>query len=105
MRERKESLIAKTEAAVRDRLTKEINYWDQRAEELKLQELAGKTPRLNLDVHGSAPTTCRRGFEKRLADLQQERQLSAMPPVAIGGALVVPEAMVSSTQRSQRDNR
>jgi hypothetical protein len=36
-------LIAKTEAAVKDRLTKEITYWDHRAEELKLQEQAGKT--------------------------------------------------------------
>ncbi len=39
--------IEKTRVAVRDRLTKEINYWDQRANELKLQELAGKKPKLN----------------------------------------------------------
>ncbi|MEZ5434060.1 MAG: hypothetical protein R3F31_23410 [Verrucomicrobiales bacterium] len=33
---------------VKDRLTKEINYWDHRAEELKLQEQAGKAnARLN----------------------------------------------------------
>src|SRR5262249_25512348 len=43
----KEELVSKTVTAVRDRLTKEINYWDHRAEELKAQELAGKTPRLN----------------------------------------------------------
>ena len=30
--------ITKTEATVRDRLTKEISYWDHRAEELKLDE-------------------------------------------------------------------
>ena len=96
VRERKESLIAKTEAAVRDRLTKEINYWDQRAEELKLQELAGKTPRLNSGRARQRADDLQARLEKRLADLQQERQLSAMPPVAIGGALVVPEAMVSS---------
>ena len=34
----------KTMAAVKDRLTKEINYWDHRANELKEQELAGKQP-------------------------------------------------------------
>lgn len=28
--------------AVKDRLTKEINYWDFRASELKTQEAAGK---------------------------------------------------------------
>ena len=42
------ALIARTESAVKDRLAKEINYWDHRAEELKLQEQAGKTgARLN----------------------------------------------------------
>ena len=48
VRDRKLALIAKTEAAVKDRLTKEITYWDHRAEELKLQEQAGKpNARLN----------------------------------------------------------
>ncbi len=96
VRERKEALIAKTEAAVRDRLTKEINYWDQRAEELKLQELAGKTPRLNSGRARQRADDLQARLEKRLAELNHERQLSAMPPVVIGGALVVPEAMVSA---------
>src|SRR5438552_7662862 len=48
VRTRKLELIAKTEAAVKDRLTKEISYWDHRAEQLKLQELGGKpNARLN----------------------------------------------------------
>src|SRR5262249_43044735 len=42
LRCRKEELIDKTKAAVQDRLTKEINYWDHRAAQLKDQELAGK---------------------------------------------------------------
>ena len=96
VRERKEALVAKTETAVRDRLTKEINYWDQRAEELKLQELAGKTPRLNSGRARQRADDLQARLEKRLAELQQERQLSAMPPVVIGGALVVPEAMVAT---------
>ena len=48
VRARKLELIAKTEAAVKDRLTKEIIYWDHRAEDLKLQEQAGQpNARLN----------------------------------------------------------
>src|SRR5205823_2750446 len=43
VRDAKIALLAKTEAAVKDRLTKEITYWDHRAEQLKLQEQAGKT--------------------------------------------------------------
>ncbi|TIP81962.1 MAG: RNA helicase, partial [Mesorhizobium sp.] len=48
VRSRKLELLSKTEAAVKDRLTKEINYWDHRAEQLKLQEQSGKVnARLN----------------------------------------------------------
>ena len=36
------ALIDKTEAAVKDRLTKEISYWDHRAAQLALEEGAGK---------------------------------------------------------------
>ncbi len=98
IRSRKEGLIGKTEAAVRDRLTKEINYWDHRAEELKAQELAGKTPRLNSGRARQRADDLQARLEKRLAELQQERQLSAMPPVVIGGALVVPETMLRSAK-------
>ena len=45
LRQRKEEMIEKTKAAVQDRLTKEINYWDHRAAQLKDQELAGKNQR------------------------------------------------------------
>ena len=38
VRDARLALIAKTEAAVKDRLTKEITYWDHRAEQLKLDE-------------------------------------------------------------------
>jgi len=33
-------MVSRTIAAVKDRLTREINYWDRRANELKEQELA-----------------------------------------------------------------
>ena len=47
-RDRRIAWIGKARAAVKDRLTKEIAYWDHRAEELKLQERAGKpNARLN----------------------------------------------------------
>ncbi len=42
VRGRRVDWINKTRAAVKDRLTKEINFWDHRAETLKLQEQAGK---------------------------------------------------------------
>ena len=42
MRQRRLAWVDRTRAAVKDRLTKEIGYWDHRAEDLKAQEKAGK---------------------------------------------------------------
>ena len=58
------SLIAKTEAAVKDRLTKEITYWDHRAEELKLQEQAG---RLNARLNSGEARKRADGLQARLS--------------------------------------
>jgi len=95
VKRRKEELVSKTVTAVRDRLTKEINYWDHRAEELKAQELAGKTPRLNSGKARQRADELQVRLQKRIEELEQERKLSALPPVVIGGALVVPEGLVA----------
>src|SRR5208282_264432 len=78
VRGHKLELLAKTEAAVKDRLTKEITYWDHRAQELKLQEQAGKpNAKLNSDEAQKLET-----------------QLSPLPPVVLGGLLVVPLGLI-----------
>ena len=99
---RKEALIDKTMAAVRDRLTKEINYWDHRAEELKAQELAGKTPRLNSGRARQRAEDLEARLLKRMEELEQERKLSPLPPVVIGGALVVTEALLRRLKGEER---
>jgi superfamily II DNA or RNA helicase len=93
---RKLELIAKTEAAVKERLTKEIVYWDHRAEELKSQEQAGKrNSKLNSGEARKRADGLQARLEKRMADLQQERQISPLPPVALGGLLIVPVGLLA----------
>ena len=92
---RKEELVEKTMAAVKERLTKEITYWDHRAEELKAQELAGRTPRLNSGKARQRADDLQARLQKRLEELEQERRLSPMPPVVIGGALIVPGGLIA----------
>lgn len=88
---RKLALIAKTEAAVKDRLTKEINYWDARAEELKLQEATDKpNARLNSGEARKRADLLQGRLEKRMEELRLEAQLSPLPPVVLGGFLVAP---------------
>jgi hypothetical protein len=97
VRSRKLELIARTEAAVKERLTKEISYWDHRAEELKLQEQAGKlNARLNSDEARKRADTLQGRLEKRMEDLKLEAQISPLPPVVLGGLLVIPMGLVSA---------
>jgi hypothetical protein len=97
VRDRKLELIAKTEAAVKDRLTKEITYWDHRAEELKLQEQAGKpNAKLNSNEARKRADLLQGRLEKRLVELKLEAQLSPLPPVVLGGLLVVPIGLINA---------
>jgi hypothetical protein len=91
------ALIAKTEAAVKDRLTKEINYWDHRAEELKLQEQAGKpNARLNSGEARKRADHLQARLYKRLEELKLEAQISPLPPVIIGSLLIVPAGLMAA---------
>jgi superfamily II DNA or RNA helicase len=94
VRTRKEALIIKTMAAVQDRLTKEINHWDYRAEELKRQEEAGRALRLNSAKARQRADELQARLQKRREELAQERQLAALPPVVVGGALIVPAGLL-----------
>jgi superfamily II DNA or RNA helicase len=98
---RKEALILKTMAAVQDRLTKEINYWDYRAEELKRQEEAGRAPRLNSAKARQRADELQARLQKRLEELEQERRLAALPPVVVGGALIVPAGLLARLKGKQ----
>ena len=91
VRKRREELIDKTMTAVHERLTKEINYWDKRAAELSQKEKAGKVnTRLNSTKAQQRAEELASRLEQRTQELALERQISATPPVVIGGALVVP---------------
>jgi hypothetical protein len=89
-------LLGKTEAAVKERLTKEISYWDHRAEQLKLQEQTGKiNARLNSGEARKRADDLQGRLEKRLVELKLERQISPLPPVVLGGLLVVPMGLLA----------
>ena len=89
-------LIARTESAVKERLTKEITYWDHRAEELKLQEQAGKpNARLNSNEARRRADNLQTRLERRMSELRLEAKLSPLPPIVMGGMLVVPLGLLA----------
>ena len=96
VRARRLELIAKTEAAVKERLTKEISYWDHRAEDLKAQEQAGRpNARLNSQEARKRADLLQARLEKRMAELKLERQIAPLPPVVLGGVLVIPLGLLA----------
>lgn len=99
LRQLKEPLIDKTYAAVKERLTKEIIYWDQRVVELQSQEAAGRVnARLNSARAKQRVDELAARLDYRLQELAQERQLIPLPPVVIGGALIVPAGLLARLQ-------
>ena len=117
VRRRKEELIDKTMAAVQDRLTKEINYWDHRAAQLKDQELAGRiNAKLNSGLarqraddlaarlqkrapswsRSASSRPCRRSFWRR------DDRPGGIAPQAPGPAGDAPPTFARDTERSER---
>jgi superfamily II DNA or RNA helicase len=89
--------VDRTTAAVRERLTIEIRYWDRRANQLKDQELAGKLPKsgMNSGKARQRADELEARLARRLEELDAERQLSPLPPVVVGGALVLPAGLLT----------
>ena len=89
-RERRLAEVDRVEGEVRARLKREINYWDGRAEELALKEQAGKGGRLNSGNARAYAQTLTERLDRRLRQLNEERDIQALPPLVKGAALVVP---------------
>jgi superfamily II DNA or RNA helicase len=82
--------VDRTEQHVRERLNREIRFLDRRAEDLRDQERAGKQPRVNAITFQRQADELSARLDQRLAELAQERQVSARPPRVTGACLVLP---------------
>ncbi len=96
LREERRQRLRKVWQAVRDRLTKEMNYWDHRAHDLALREQAGKTARsLNAEMARRRADDLQLRLKEREADLKAEEFLAAQTPRVLGAALVVSEGVLT----------
>ena len=87
--------VEKVQKAVDTRLRAEINYWDFRAGELADREHAGKkNARLNSKQAERRANELAERLARRMEQLKRQKQLSPMPPRIVGGALVIPSAML-----------
>ena len=95
IRARTVARVERTREAVHQRLTKEINHWDNRAAQLQLDVDAGRVPKMNVDTARRRADEYAARLKERLAALEQERAVSALPPRVAGGAFVVPAGLLA----------
>ncbi len=77
-------------------MSKEINYWDHRAEDLRAQERAGRAnARLNSQEARRRADELQARLAMRMDQLNLEAQVSALPPVILGGLVVIPAGLLA----------
>ncbi len=95
VKEHKLKMLDKIAKAVKERMTQEIQYWDFRAVDLREKEAAGKgNQRLTSANADRRAEELEARMQKRLAEIDTERMISAMPPVIVGGSLVIPKGLL-----------
>lgn len=95
------SSLDKIEHEVKIRLTKEINHWDHRAQDLREKERAGKKTRLPARQAEERAELLADRLQAREADLARERAIAAQPPRLMGGALVIPGGLMRKLRGEQ----
>ena len=94
VKDRRLAELDRIEAAVKDRMRREITHLQHRALELEAEERAGKRPRLNSENVRRQCEALTDRLQLRLADIDRQRDIAPLPPEVCGAALVVPASML-----------
>ena len=99
------SLDSKVEAAVKERMCREITHLQHRALELNAEGRAGKRPRLNSEnMHRQVQAFTDR-LEQQLADIARQRDIALLPSEFCSTASVVPAAILREAQEDSETKR
>jgi hypothetical protein len=86
--------VTQVRRLVKQRLTGEINYWDMRHADLLDQQAAGRKLQMKPETAYARARDLERRLEKRLAQLDQDEELIARPPMISAAALVIPQGLL-----------
>ena len=92
---RRERQADKVLAAVNERLVKEINYWSDRYIKLSDEVAAGKQPRVQPEMARRRVDELTERLNQRKRELQDMKAVVSSTPVVIGGALIIPQGLIS----------
>jgi superfamily II DNA or RNA helicase len=94
VRVRRAAIVKKTLAAVHERLTREINHWSKRANELQTEVKAGKQPKMQPEKARRRVEDLKARLESRTRQLEAQLSLSSNPPTIAGCALIIPQGLI-----------
>ncbi len=94
VRMRRVAEIEKTQQQVFERLSRERTHWDNRANQLRARERAGKQGRIAAAQAARRAEELDARLERRMAELDREGDIAAAPPQVIGASLVVPGGLL-----------
>ena len=98
VKDRRLAELDKIEAAVKERMRREITHLQHRALELESEERAGKKPRLNSENVRRQCEALTDRLQQRLADIARQRDIAPLPPEICGAALVVPAQLLGGRE-------
>lgn len=82
--------LDKLETAVKSRLLSEINFLDERADELKAKD------KIQSESHTRQADELAERLKNRLAEISLRRKISPVPPVVVSCALIAPRRQIES---------
>jgi superfamily II DNA or RNA helicase len=95
VKDRRTDYVNKVEQEVKKRLNAEIVYWDKQAGIMSDHVAQGKAnARLNADRCIERVNDLELRLKRRLDELVLERNIVSKPPIILGGAWIIPRAMV-----------
>ena len=95
---RRHEAVDRQIGAVRERLVKEINYWNHRAIELQQDIAAGRKPRRTPEESRRIAQDLTTRLNTRLTELEAARAIASNTPKIIGGALIIPAGYLLAAQ-------
>lgn len=95
VRERIYQQVDRTLAAVRERLVKEINHWQNRRLRIQEEIVAGRVPKVTLGNIDTILDDLTNRLQTREAELRAQKEISSATPVVLGGALVIPAGLMA----------
>ncbi len=94
VKSRRERMVGMTLQAVHERLTKEINYWSHRYEQLLLEFQAGRQPTMQPENARRRAEELTGRLQSRTRELEAQKHVVSSTPVIVGGALIIPQGLL-----------